>query len=142
MARNDRLRSEPEDAARFDAWLRRELEPTRETVDRLVRRSLRVPPPTRTRGRLVAAASATAAVALVAALLLLFPREEGRDPGSPPQHPRPQVEILTITNESGEVEVLFPPPRPREITILNSDGVVAAIVPAPANRHFILGGEP
>ena len=142
MARNDRSRSDPDDTTRVDAWLQRELDPDRETVERLVRRSLRSAPPARSGGRYTAAAVVTAVVALVAAVLFLVPRDGGHDPGTPTVQPRPQVAMLTITNESGYVEVLVPPRRPRRITILNSNGVVAAIVPDPISRHFILGGEP
>lgn len=138
-----------------DDRLRKGLEPDRGTVERVVQRSLAAEPARRHRPWATAGVAAAAVVVLAAAIAIFLPW------GAPPEsvietvreeHP---VQILTITNVSGEIEVLYPRERsrggavtpehpvrdPNEVTIFNSNGIVAAFAPAPAPHHFLIGGE-
>lgn len=148
-------RDDLEEAKRVDAWLRRGLDPESETVERLVRRSLRGERPARSRTPRIAVAAAAAAILLATATFLLFPRNEERVGHEPIALRELRVERPTITNATGTVELIYPPPDSEEssgdsvpstrdsraIAIFNSNGIVAAIVPAPTTHHFILGGE-
>ena len=156
MMDDDRTSAEDRQATRVDARLRRGLEPGPEAVARVVRRSLRAGDSARPRRLPAVAATVVATIALAAAILHFLPWESGREADARTGHPAQTVEILTITNESGELEVLYPAEdstggagrsegksnEEREVTIFNSDGIVAAIVPDPISHHFILGGEP
>ena len=136
MSRNEGNGVPPGEAGRIDAWVREGLAAGGETVERVVRASLRSGPGRTGRTRRALALGAAAAIVL-AALLLLLPPRDGRDGGG--AEPRRTVELLTITNESGTVEVIYPEP---EITLLNSNGVVAAVLPAAATHYLVYRGEP
>ena len=155
MSDGERTRAGGRDPRDVDDWLRKGLEPDRDAVERVVRRSLASNPATRPRSWFAVGVAGAATIAIVVAVAIFLPRGEPREsvvetgPGVEP------VRILTITNVSGEVEVLYPaeepgdgvvtPERPArdpsELVIFNSDGIVAAFAPAPAPHHFLMGGE-
>jgi hypothetical protein len=139
-----------------DRWLRRGLESDRDAVERLVRQSLAAGAETGSRLSPAVVATGVAVIALAAAIVFVLPRGEPHKSGAETARRDGAVEMLTITNASGKVEVFYPgqrsgdesttpkppAPDPKELTIFNSNGIVAAIAPAPAAHHFIVGGEP
>jgi hypothetical protein len=138
MTEDERARESAGKLEDVDLWLRRGLTPERESVERIVRRSLRAGTGARYRPSSVVLAVASAAILLAVAAVILLPRGGLREAG--PVDGKGTVRILTITNASGEIEVFYPPQHFDELTIINSDGIVAAIAPA-ANRHFMFGGD-
>jgi hypothetical protein len=152
MEKNDREVETRRETERIDDWLRRGLDADRATIARLVRGALNAGPVEPRRRPATRTAALAAAIALVAIVAALYSGYRNRAP-SAVQAAR--VEIPTITNESGTVEVLYPRARvapgtpglselPRSndnILIFNSDGLIIAIAPAPMTRHFILGGN-
>jgi hypothetical protein len=134
--------------------LRRGLEPERETVERIVRRSLAAESKYGRSPWILPAVAGAAAIVLAIAVTIFLPRS---DPsvatGAGVDGPRP-VELVTITNVSGEVEVLFPPERhdggtatagppaadPGLPRIFNRNGIVAAFARAGDPHNFIVGG--
>lgn len=118
-----------------DSWLRQELEPAPEVVERVVQRSLCAEQPR--------CSGVSLPVRWVAATVLLLPLVVGavvllrRQDGSPP--------VPTITNASGELVILLPVPTPepdqRTPVIFNEAGVVAAIVPGGEPMFLLSGGD-
>lgn len=94
-------------------------------------------------------------VVLAAAIAIFLPWGEPPESVTETLRGDNPVQILTITNVSGEVEVLYPSEQPAggagtprhparsldEITIMNTNGIVAAFAPAPAPHHFLIGGK-
>jgi hypothetical protein len=99
--------------------------------------------------------AAAAVVVLATAIAIFLPWGESPESVTETVRGDDPVQILTITNASGDVEVLYPPKQPgagdatsaqparnpNELTIINSNGIVAAFAPAPAPHHFLIGGE-
>jgi hypothetical protein len=155
MSSDERTRAGGRDARDVDDWLRQGLEPERDTVDRVVRRSLAAGAATRPGRWLGFGVAGAATIALALAVAIFLPRGEPRESAAETVLGEGPVRILTITNLSGEVEVRYPaegpgdgavaPERltrdPNRLTIYNSDGIVAAFAPAPAPHHFLMGGK-
>lgn len=155
MSDDERAKAGGRNPGGVDDWLRKGLEPDRDTVERVVRRSLASSPATRPRRWLAVGVAGATTIAIAVAIAAFLPRGESRVSVAETGPRAEPVRILTITNVSGEVEVLYPadgpgggavaPERPardpNEVTIFNSDGIVAAFAPAPAPHHFLMGGE-
>lgn len=122
----------------LDRLLRKGLAPESEAIERVVHRSLTAGTKGKRNVRFPLALAGLAFAVLVAAFAIVL-HEDGPDG-------QKTVEILTITNVSGEIEVLYPAGRERMIrdrqtlTIFNCNGLVAVFAPIPAARHFIVGG--
>lgn len=148
--------SEETDRDGPDRRLRRGLAPEREAVERIVRRSLTGGAKAKSSARLPVALAGLVFVVLAVAFAIFVHENGGLEPDTEQADGQETVQILTITNVSGEIEVLYPPGRraggsvlsPHKIrdrqslTIFNSDGLVAVFAPIPATGHFIVGGEP
>jgi len=138
-----------------DDWLRKGLEPDSDTVERVVRRSLAAEPATRPRRWVAVGVAGAATIVLAAAIAIFLPWGEPPESVTETVRGEDPVQVLTITNMSGEVEMLYPAERPEggavtperparypnEVMIFNSNGIVAAFAPAPAPHHFLIGGE-
>ena len=148
MKENDDLTTGDGESYPVDQWLRRGLTPGRESVDHIVQRSLAEEPARKARTWFAVVVTGSAAVVLAAVLVAIFlagGRENG--PGAVTARGDDPVKILTITNVSGAVTVLYPPmagerPARDELTIFSSNGIVVAFVPTSTPHHFIVGGNP
>jgi hypothetical protein len=155
MNDNDRPRIVDREPSRVDNWLRRELEPDKDTVQRVVRRSLSAEPSARPRLRAAVTVAGLAVIVLAAAITIFLSRGAPDETTTETVHRDRPVAIPTITNASGEVVVIYPQPAPGskpagsdrpasppdQLTIFNSNGIVAALAVTPTPHYFILGGE-
>jgi hypothetical protein len=155
MKNNERMRAGDRGPRDVDDWLRRGLEPDRNTVERVVRQSMAAGRAARPRRWVAVGVASAATIFLPAAIAIFLPWGEPRESATETARGEDPVQILTITNVSGEVEVLYfpegpgggsvtparPARDPNEVTIFNSNGIVAAFAPAPAPHHFLMGGE-
>jgi hypothetical protein len=96
----------------------------------------------------------TVAILLALAVVLLVPLGGLQKDGDASVRGNRSVRFPTITNATGEVEILYPrdhPERgpqspvsptsaPGEGKIFNRNGIVAAFSPTPVPRHFVMGG--
>jgi hypothetical protein len=148
----------PSDPNEMDRWLRNQLDPSPEQVNRIVQKALSAEPAA-LRGKwllgrtpVIATASFYILAALVALILIRF---AGNNPQTQTAIPNvSEGNIATITNESGKVELKMPAGNnintaadekadKKEVIarIFNEDGLVVAEVNNGGVHYVMIGGE-
>jgi hypothetical protein len=152
--RNGKRKPDPEEAGH---WLRESLAPSREQVDRVVRHALESAEAARTGRRLywgLAAAAALLGLLVWVSVARAVRVEPAKQPAEMARE-RGAVAIPTITNTSGDVQLLLPPGWEAQggrasakgiqeigrAEVFNSDGCVAAVLPKGRIRYYIIGGD-